>query len=93
MNFEWDETKNAGNLSKHGIDFSFSQHVFLDPDGVEIFDRAVDDENRYHFLGAIQANIFLVVFAEIKENTIRIISARKATRREREFYYERKKIY
>ena len=83
--FSWDERKAAANLRRHGVRFEEAVTVFLDPVG-----RAYDDpdhsenELRYLLVGhSLTGRILLVVHAE-NDDTIRIISARRATPRERE---------
>lgn len=90
MKFEWDEEKNKQNLAKHGIDFQFAQCAFFDSQAIETFDRTDGDENRYRLIGAVQLDILLVVFVERAENKIRLITARKADKNERECYYGRR---
>ena len=86
MQFEWDDKKNASNEKKHGISFEEAQTVFFDP-----FAKVTADpihsktEDRLLIVGhSSRQNLLLVVhcFRESDES-IRIISARKATRSER----------
>jgi uncharacterized DUF497 family protein len=90
--FEWDESKAASNLRKHGVSFADALLVFSDPYALIEDDRVADGEMRWHTLGlAGKAVLLLVVHtlqAEIEDEIIRIISARKATRKEREHYDE-----
>lgn len=90
MQFEWDDNKEKINLSKHGIDFSTAALVFQDENRIEFYDKAhSEDEDRYITIGQINgvAIIAMVVYTE-RENTIRLISARKATSQERRRYYD-----
>jgi len=83
--FEWDLKKDAINKKKHGISFSTAQYVFADEGHIEWYDsKHNDDEDRYKALGKV-GKVILVVFTERGENT-RIISARLATKAEREKY-------
>lgn len=89
MEFEWDGAKAASNLTKHGVSFEEALTVFEDPLAV-IFD---DEEHSHGELREIilghsdQNRLVLACFVDRSE-TVRIISARPATRRERENYEE-----
>jgi uncharacterized protein len=90
MRIEWDPAKSESNKAKHGVTFERAQLVFDDPFCVTFPERVVDGEERWHAIGLI-AEIVIVVVAhtyrvEGSEEIIRIISARRATRRERELY-------
>lgn len=90
MQFEWDDNKEKINLSKHGIDFSTASLVFQDENRIEFYDEAhSEDEDRYITIGQINgvAIIVMVVYTE-RGDTIRLISARKATSQERRRYYD-----
>ena len=90
MLFEWDDRKEKINISKHGIDFSTAALVFRDVNRIEIFDEAHSDiEERFITIGQIQevAVVIMLVYTERKE-VVRIISARKATKREGRLYYD-----
>ena len=85
MLFEWDEEKAAANFKKHGVDFRDAVRVFSDPFRKEFYDAAhSDEEDRYNTIGKVR-DVLFVVYTERREYT-RIISARKATRRERSWY-------
>ncbi len=87
MLFEWDETKEKLNVLKHGIDFSTAALVFGDPGRIEKFDeKHSENENRYITIGRINVSVIVLVYTERKA-AIRIISARLATKREEEAYY------
>ncbi len=86
--FEWDENKAAGNIKKHGVSFETAARIFQDDDIIEIFDSYhSDDEMRMLAIGMVD-DILSVVYTERHENTIRIISARPAVKKERRMYYE-----
>jgi uncharacterized DUF497 family protein len=89
LNFEWDETKNLINQQKHGLDFETASLVFNDPNALSVQDR-FENEERWQTIGRIEGILIILVAHtfELTENTetIRIISARKATRAERESY-------
>lgn len=92
MKFEWDEGKNFSNQQKHGLDFETATLVFADPNALSIQDRFVNDEERWQTIGQIAGVLVALVAHTIRleEDTeiIRIISARKATREERNEYEE-----
>ena len=90
MQFEWDDEKNKTNIRKHGIDFDTAALVFADENRLEIFDEIHSgNEDRYITIGMINevAYIVMVVYTE-RENIIRLISARRATKQERSMYYD-----
>ena len=90
MQFEWDDEKEKINIRKHGIDFTMATRVFEDENRLELYDEAHSDiEDRYITIGIIDgtAYIIAVVYTE-REEAIRLISARKATERERRKYYD-----
>ncbi|MGD0947402.1 MAG: BrnT family toxin [Candidatus Binatia bacterium] len=86
--FEWDTTKAAANVRKHGITFEEAATVFLDDLAVPYTDPVNPD--RLILIGmSLRSNLLLVIFAErCGAEVIRIISARRATRRERRAYEE-----
>lgn len=86
--FDWDADKNSSNLAKHGIAFETATKIFDGPT-VEFEDRRRDyGEPRIIAYGEAQGRILPVVYVW-REDRIRIISARKASRQERESYYEK----
>jgi uncharacterized DUF497 family protein len=87
LRFIWDENKSRENLKKHGIDFNTAMFVFKDPNHVKIFDKIHSiNEDRWNVIGVVNDVVLFVVETEITGNIIRIISARKANRNEREKY-------
>ncbi|MDR1868387.1 MAG: BrnT family toxin [Treponema sp.] len=85
----WDEKKNQENIRKHKVSFEEAQTVFYDPNGKLIDDPDhSDEEDRYIILGLSKALRLLVVCHCYREDdeTIRIISARKATTKESKYY-------
>jgi uncharacterized DUF497 family protein len=90
MRFIWDEGKNRRNLLKHKVSFETAVSVFDDPHAISVQDRFVQGEERWQTLGLIEGMVVLLVAHSIEfesdEEIIRIISARKATPREREVY-------
>ena len=91
IEFEWDERKNESNRKKHGIWFEQAQQVFDDPNGLVFYDEGhSNEEDRFLLLGMSgSARVLVIVFCERKKNEIiRIISARKATKKEIKRYEE-----
>ena len=86
MQFEWDESKRQKNLGKHGIDFILAMEIFLDTRRLETpDDRKNYGEIRYQCIGQAQEFLLLVVYT-YREQTIRIISARRANHEEKKTY-------
>ena len=89
INFDWDAAKAAANFQKHGVSFEEARSVFYDEFAVQFFDEEHSgSEARFLLLGmSTGARLLLVCHCERHEgNTVRIISARKATKREASFY-------
>ena len=95
VRFEWDEAKNVSNQRKHdGVSFEEAVWVFQDPLHVSVQDRIEDGEQRWQTVGAVQGVMILVVAHTATEadaeggsvEIIRLISARRATPRERRRY-------
>ncbi|WP_071190243.1 BrnT family toxin [Trichormus sp. NMC-1] len=89
MEFEWDTKKAESNLSKHGVLFIEAQTVFDDPLYVDFYDPDHSEaEHRYIIIGESSKNRILLVAYTEREDTIRIISARKVTKQELKAYQE-----
>ena len=91
MTFEWDDNKEQINIKKHGMDFETASRVFDDENRIEIYDDLHSDyEDRYITIGMIDeiTCIAMVVYTERDTDVIRIISARRATPKERRKYYD-----
>lgn len=88
MKFTWDENKNQINQSKHKVSFETAQHVFDDPLHVSRQERVENGEPRWQTLGMVYGVVVLLVAhtENDSEETIRIISARKADKTERRIY-------
>jgi uncharacterized DUF497 family protein len=91
MVLAWDENKNRINRRKHGVSFETAARIFYDPYVVSYRDRVVDDEQRWHSIGLVGGIAILLVVHTSEEQhgeeEIRIISARKASPRERALYH------
>ena len=92
MNYEWNLIKERLNIAKHGVDFEEAKSVFADEFALVLFDKDhSNDEERFLILGMSQKErILLVVHCYRENDTIRIISSRKATKNETKQYKERK---
>mgnify|MGYP002660549018 FL=1 len=89
IKFDWDESKAAANLKKHQVSFEEAKSIFFDEFGVQFFDEdPSSDEERFLMLGmSSEAKLLIVCHCEREHGAvIRIISARKATKRESAFY-------
>jgi hypothetical protein len=94
LRFEWDEAKNLANQRKHGVSFEVASQVFLDPLCVSVKDRIESGEQRWRTYGEVDGWLLMMVAHTVKEEdeagkpreVIRIISARYATRKERQRY-------
>jgi uncharacterized DUF497 family protein len=86
--FEWDAAKATTNLQKHGVSFEEAKTVFTDQFARMIADPDhSDDEDRFILLGtSIHSNLLVVCHCIRIDDTIRIISARKADKQERKIY-------
>jgi uncharacterized DUF497 family protein len=88
--FEWDEEKNKINIRKHGIDFRYILNIFNDEHQTLIIDNRTNyNEVREIILGIVESKekyLFSVVFTR-RKNSIRIISARPASKEEKLIYY------
>ncbi len=86
MQFEWDRAKAATNLRKHRVSFREAATVLQDPLSATFPDSASEEEERFVTIGVSVMGRLLVVAHTERGNAIRVISARRATRRERGFY-------
>ena len=85
MTFEWDPAKNLSNIQKHGFDFSDAEELFR---GLLVVDPDMRQDGERRWTGMIRGHPAHVVFTERPPEIIRIISLRKATRREQKQYEE-----
>jgi uncharacterized protein len=90
MRFEWDEAKNIANQRKHNVSFDLAKEVFDDPLHRGVADRIECSEQRWNTMGMVRGAVLLIVAHSWREDedseVVRIISARRATRRERRNY-------
>ena len=94
MNFDfvWDDQKYVINKRKHGVSFDLASRVFFDPLHYTRRDRIEGGEYRWQTIGHVDKRMILFVAHTVQEKSaateIRIISARQATKREKDRYYE-----
>ena len=86
MNFQWNEAKNRENILKHEIDFEDVKEVFDQPMLVKRDNREDYGEVRWLGIGMMRFRIIVIIYTERNVDTVRIISARKATKREVKYY-------
>jgi uncharacterized DUF497 family protein len=85
--FEYDEKKNAENIIKHGVSFEDAEKVFYDPNRTEIFDKLHSiKEERWKIIGLAGWKLLTVICTE-RKGKVRLISARKADKKEKEDYF------
>lgn len=94
MKFTWDRKKETTNIKKHGVSFEQASYVFADPFALNSYDEGhSQDEERWVLLGkSLNETILLVVHTfrdDDGKEFVRIISARKATKKEEKAYKER----
>ena len=87
--YEWNETKNRANISKHGLSFEDANIVFSGPCVTFEDSRHDYDEKRFITLGPLVGRVVVIAHTSRDENT-RIISMRKANNREQEIYYQKR---
>jgi uncharacterized DUF497 family protein len=88
LEFEWDEAKNTANIAKHGVGFVRASGVFKDVFAIEYLDDRRDyGEERYIIIGMVDGRLLSVVYT-MRNDIIRLISARGATSIEKRRYHE-----
>lgn len=88
MEFEWDEEKNKRNIRQHGFDFADAWEIFESPMQTALDLREDYGEERWKGIGFLGNRIVVVIFTYRSEDTIRIISLRKALKNERKKFTE-----
>jgi uncharacterized DUF497 family protein len=84
VNFEWDESKNKTNIDERDLDFADAWQIFDAPMLVKIDNRKDYGEERFVGIGFLKNLVVVIVFTEPNEQTIRVVSLRKALKYERE---------
>ena len=88
MTFEWDEAKNRANVRKHGVDFETAKRIFDGPVVTGIDQRKDYGEDRSITIGRVARSLIVVAHTQ-REGRVRLISARPASRKEKQTYHER----
>lgn len=88
MTFEWDEAKSQANVRKHGVDFETAKRIFEGPVVTRVDERKDYGEDRYITIGRVARGVLVVAHTH-RESRIRLISARPASRREKQACHER----
>ncbi len=91
MKLVWDRRKNEINIEKHGLDFADSYKVFELPMLAALDERKEYGEDRWISIGLMDDRVVVLVFTEPDEDTIRVVSFRKATNDERKKYEQKYK--
>ena len=85
--FEWDSDKDAINRRKHRISFLDALEVFRDENRLDVYDDSGEGEDRFKTIGRIKVALVILVVHTDRNGSIRLISARKATKKEERDYY------
>ena len=94
MNYEWDSDKNLENIMKHKVSFEQAIIALEDPCRLFFYDEAhSQNEDRYIVFGDAEGRILFITIVWVDEDTIRIISARRANRNEMEAYDENRSLF
>ena len=88
MEFEWDEAKNQCNIQKHGVSFELAQRIFEGPMLTAVDTRKDYGEGRFISIGTVDGIALIVVVHTDRKERVRLISARPASRKERQIYDE-----
>lgn len=88
LKFRWNKGKARDNYRKHGVTFDLAKAVFNDAFAIELLDERRDyGEERFVIIGMVEGRILYVAYSE-RDDVIRMISARRATKYEEQAYYE-----
>ncbi len=87
MKFIWDKKKRKANLAKHGLDFVDAKSVFSGITYTFEDDRFAYGEQRFITIGMLKGKVVVIAHTE-KDDVIRVISMRKATKHEQEIYFK-----
>ncbi len=87
MRFEWDPDKAATNLKRHRVSFEEAVEAFFDPTAVDDFDPEHSlEETRFNLIGLSSRRLLFVVYTQPEDDVIRIVSARKAEKKQQGIY-------
>ena len=88
LEFEWHAEKAEVNFQSHGVRFEFAETAFKDPFAIDLLDDREDyGEQRFILVGMAEGQVLLFVAYTEREDRIRIISARRATKHEEDHYF------
>ena len=94
MDYEWDQAKNLSNIRKHKVSFEQAVMALEDPHRLCLYDETHSlNEDRYIVFGNAERRVLFVSIVWIGEDTIRIISARRASMKEMETYSENSSLF
>ena len=94
MNYEWDQAKYLENIKKHKVSFEQATIALEDPCRLCFYDETHSlNEDRYIILGNAERRILFVSIVWVDEDTVRIVSARRASRNEMEAYNENYSLF
>ena len=86
MKLEWDDGKNRSNVEKHGLSFEDAKEIFQAPMLTALDTRLDYGEDRWVGVGSLRGRIVVMIYTKPDRNTVRVISLRKAVKRERVGY-------
>ncbi len=88
MEFEWDPQNAVANVEKHGVTFDEASLAFSDPNGVEFLDELnSDEEMRFQLIGSSETRLLFVGYT-VRDDRVRIITAREANAKLTKYYNE-----
>ncbi len=90
MPFEWDDAKDEANRERHGLSFEDVVELFTSGvDFLDIYDEIhSDEEDRFIAIGPIHTGVVVVVYTERQDDVVRIVSARRATKKEIQLFHQ-----
>lgn len=89
--FSWDDDKAELNFEKHKVSFETARKVFIDRDRFDDDDSESSfGEDRFFAIGEVEHTVYFVVFTVLDEGRVRIIAARRASKKQTDGYYRRK---
>jgi len=86
LSFEWDDAKARSNASRHGISFNLARRAFADPFYIDDRHSSYDGEDRFRIIGLAAGRVLFIVYT-VRDQNIRLISAREAIRHEPRRYW------
>ena len=87
---EWDDSKSLSNMKKHGIDFDAAAEVWNDPMCIQVHLQSISEE-RWAVIGKVRKGVWITVIVTYRNKHVRIISARKSTKKEVDAYAKNKR--